>query len=221
MAAGEPRATVLERVFPTDRVLELTGLSKRQLQYWDETGFLSPSIASKSGRGHRRLYDFRDLVGLRVAADLRVDGIPLQTIRRVTDHLRQLDYRHPLAEVTFWSMNGDVVFREADTVRTSQRPDQTVAEFLVPVAKIVDVLTEKVVELDSRRPVGQTEQRRGRLGSKLLIAGTRIPVATIKNLVRDGADEDEVLSLYPGITRDDVRAALQAEEPQKSQRRAS
>jgi uncharacterized protein (DUF433 family) len=220
-AGDETTAAVVGRVFPTEKVLRLTALSKRQLQYWDETQFLSPSITSKAGRGHRRLYDFRDLVSLRVAADLRANHASLQAIRKVANHLRTLDYADPLAELRFWSVGGEVYFEEAGTVRSSRRPDQTIAEYTVPLGKIVDSLTERVVALDKQRPIGQTEKRRGRLGSKTLIAGTRIPVSTIQNLVRDGADEAEVLSLYPDITAQDVRAALEVEEPSSSRRRAS
>ena len=65
------------RAFSRDRVQALTGLSARQLQYWDERGFLKPSLSSGRRRG-RRLYDFRNLVALRVAAELRGQGISLQ-----------------------------------------------------------------------------------------------------------------------------------------------
>jgi DNA-binding transcriptional MerR regulator len=213
-------AAIVDRVFTAEKVQKLTNLSKRQLQYWDEKRFLSPSIRSKAGRGHRRLYDFRDLVSLRVAADLRANGASLQAIRKVAEHLRGLDYGHPLSELRIWSVNGQVYFEEADTVRSSRRPDQTVAVYEVPVPEMVGRLTEKVVELDNQRPVGKTERRRGTLGSKLVIAGTRIPVATIEHLARDGADEAEILRLYPDLTPSDVRAALAFQRTRSPQRRA-
>jgi DNA-binding transcriptional MerR regulator len=217
---SEGVGTVVDRVFTAEKVERLTNLTKRQLQYWDEKSFLSPSIRNKAGRGHRRLYDFRDLVSLRVAADLRDNGASLQAIRKVAEHLRGLDYRHPLSELKVWSVNGRVYFEEADTVRSSRRPDQTVAVYEVPVPGVVNRLTEEVVQLDKERRAGKTETRRGALGSKTLIAGTRIPVETIHHLVRDGADEAEILMLYPDLTPEDVRAALAAERPKSRQRRA-
>jgi uncharacterized protein (DUF433 family) len=196
------------RAFTADRVSALTGLSKRQLQYWDEQQFLTPSISRKGGRGRMRLYNFRDLVSLRAAAELRRDGISLQLIRKVAKHLQGLDYREPLAEVRCWSAAGRLYFAEADTVREGSRPDQTVVQMTVPVPQIVAGLERRIIEFDRMRPEGKVERRRGALGSKPLIAGTRIPVASIRRLAADGADEAEILEHYPDLTAADVAAAL-------------
>jgi DNA-binding transcriptional MerR regulator len=100
------------RAFTAEKVSALTGLTRRQLQYWDEQHFLSPSVSSRGGRGRMRLYDFRDLVSLRAAAELRRDGISLQLIRKVIKHLQELDYREPLAELRCWSADGRLYFTE-------------------------------------------------------------------------------------------------------------
>jgi uncharacterized protein (DUF433 family) len=42
-------------------------------------------------------------------------------------------------------------------------------------------------------------------------------VATVQRLVKEGADEPEILELYPDLTPADVRAAL-AQEPQRRRR---
>jgi uncharacterized protein (DUF433 family) len=194
-------------------------LSARQLQYWDERGFLSPSLRRQGGRGRRRLYDFRDLVSLRVAADLRRAGFSLQLIRSTVEHLRELDYKHPLSELRFWEVDNRLYFEEAGTIREARRPAQTIAGFAVPLGEILEALEEGIVQLD-QRPHGQVERRRGVLGSKPLIAGTRIPVESIHRLREDGADESEILRLYPDLSREDVKAAL-AEESRPRRRRAS
>lgn len=205
------------RAFTSEKVLALTGASKRQLQYWDEEGFLSPSLRRREGKGRRRLYTFRDLVSLRVVAQLRQAGISLQLIRKVVEHLRGLDYEHPLTEIRFWAVDGELYFREADTIRGGHRLTQAVIAGTVPLAAIVEELEAEIVALERRRP-GELEKRRGTLGSKLLIAGTRIPVASVKRLRADGADEAEILSLYPDLTPADVQAALAAEDPPRRKR---
>lgn len=43
---------------------------------------------------------------------------------------------------------------------------------------------------------------------KPCIKGTRIMVSNVLNLLAHGADLDEVLAGYPGLTREDVYAAL-------------
>jgi hypothetical protein len=54
----------------TKEVSKLTGLSVRQLQYWDEHGYVVPKIER-----HRRLYDDRQLRGLMVIAALKRRGV--------------------------------------------------------------------------------------------------------------------------------------------------
>jgi DNA-binding transcriptional MerR regulator len=209
-----------QRAFTSEKVRVLTGLTPRQLQYWDERRFLSPSLRRRRGKGRRRLYDFRDLVSLRVAADLRREGVPLQLIRGAVEHLRGLDYQHPLSEVRFWHENGKLYFEESGTIREARRPAQTIAWFEVPLGEILAELEQGIVHLD-RREHGQVERRRGVLGSKPLIAGTRIPVESVHRLHADGADEREIMRLYPDLTVEDVRAALAEELPPRRRRRAS
>ncbi len=134
------------RAFGAHRVRELTGLSFRQLQYWDERGFVRPTLSSGRRRA-RRLYAFRDVVALRVAAQLRRQGVSLQLIRKVHDHLRQLDYEKPLAELRFWLHEGQLYFSEADTVRAGRRPEQVLAGYVVPVPAIVTELEEMIHRL--------------------------------------------------------------------------
>ena len=52
--------------FSADQASRLTGLSSRQLRYWDETEFFSPAFREEIERAPWwRVYSFRDIVGLR------------------------------------------------------------------------------------------------------------------------------------------------------------
>ena len=203
--------------FTAERVRLLTGLTLRQLQYWDERDFVRPSLTARQGRGRKRLYSFQDLVAIRVAADLRREGVSLQEIRKVADHLRALDYSKPLAEITFIAHGGHLYFKESNTWRKGMQPAQVLAQYVVPVQEISSDLRSRILEMRKRVP-GRIERRRGTLGSKPVFHGTRIPVATVKRLLRDGADSAEILKLYPDLTTEDVRAAEAMELP--SRRRA-
>lgn len=209
----------VERAFTWDRVRRLTGLTKRQLQYWDEEGFIRPSLSYSSGRGHPRLYDFRDLVALRVAAELRRKGISLQLIRKVDRHLRKLDYTRPLSQVRFWAAGNELFFQESASVRAGRSPEQIIFAFTVPIQAIVEKLESEIAALN-RRPVGQFERRRGTLGSKEVFVGTRIPVDSIRRMLAAGLTDAEIRAAYPDLRRGDV-AAVRKESQSRPGRNAA
>ena len=82
---------ILEASFSTARAARLTGLSPRQLDYWDRRRFLSPTLAHAEGYGSARRYSFSDLVRLRVAARLRAAGLGLARIQQAVKTLRRLE----------------------------------------------------------------------------------------------------------------------------------
>lgn len=97
--------------FNTKAVCSVIGITPRQVQYWDETNFIKPSIREATGHGSSRLYSFLDLVQMRVAKTLLDGGISLQKIRKSLEYLRAHapEVRNPLAEMRFIT-DGDSVF---------------------------------------------------------------------------------------------------------------
>lgn len=75
--------------FNSKTASRIVGVSLRQIQYWDERGFIRPSVKLAEGRGSKRLYSFSDLVQLKVVKDLTDYGLSLQKIRRCLNHLRR------------------------------------------------------------------------------------------------------------------------------------
>ena len=82
---------ILAASFSTAQAARLTGLSARQLDYWDRQGFLHPSLEQARGYGSARRYSFRDVVRLRVAGRLRAGGFGLKRIRECVKTLERLD----------------------------------------------------------------------------------------------------------------------------------
>src|ERR1700686_2926414 len=64
--------------FTSQQVMALTGITLRQLQWWDERGVVKPKR-----EGHRRLYSMNDLTEVAVICELRRKGFSLQAVRKV------------------------------------------------------------------------------------------------------------------------------------------
>jgi len=74
----------MEQKFTSNDVMALTGLSARQLQWWDERGLVVPLK-----QGHRRLYSLDDVAEVAVICDLRRRGFSLQRVRMVIRFLQK------------------------------------------------------------------------------------------------------------------------------------
>jgi DNA-binding transcriptional MerR regulator len=98
--------------FRTRDVVEILGISRRQLQYWAQTGLVVPSASTPGG--HRR-YTFQDLVALKAAKRLIDAGVSVQRIRRSMAALQEIlpTVRRPLAELVLVA-TGDVVLAFSD-----------------------------------------------------------------------------------------------------------
>jgi DNA-binding transcriptional MerR regulator len=85
-------ALILQSSFTSREVVQLSGISPRQLQWWDERGIVVPIR-----EGHSRVYSLDDLAELFVIRELRERGFSLQKIRRIIRFL-QCDLGRRLVE---------------------------------------------------------------------------------------------------------------------------
>jgi len=86
--------------FSSQEVIALTGVTARQLQWWDERGVVKPQRV-----GHRRLYSMQNLTEMAVISELRRKGFPLQRVRKVMRFLDR-EFSKGLAEIV--GRNSDV-----------------------------------------------------------------------------------------------------------------
>ena len=82
----------MQRTFTSREVVLLTGISPRQLQWWDECSIVVPAR-----QGHRRVYSMEDLAEVAVICELRGRGFSLQRVRKVMRFL-QREFAKRLAE---------------------------------------------------------------------------------------------------------------------------
>jgi DNA-binding transcriptional MerR regulator len=70
-------------------LVEESGISYRQADYWTRTGLISPLEAANPGSGCIRRFPGHELERARVIADLLTAGISLQIIRQVIDQVTE------------------------------------------------------------------------------------------------------------------------------------
>jgi DNA-binding transcriptional MerR regulator len=141
--------------FSADVARRVVGISYRQLDYWDTTGLLRPSVKEAGGKGSRRVYSFEDLVELRVIANLRNLGVSLPAVRKAARYVRQhfANLVRPLARLALM-VDGKSVLVRATNERhlvDATAGGQMVISFAV--APIVDALRGKVTELQAPRKI--------------------------------------------------------------------
>jgi len=114
--------------FPSHEVVQMTGITARQLQWWDEQGIVVPAR-----KGHGRMYSEADLTEVAVICQLRKKGFSLQRVRKVMQ-LLQKDFGKRLADTVSGTSehhlltDGERVYLETsprqivDILKNSQQP---------------------------------------------------------------------------------------------------
>ncbi len=139
--------------FNTNTILKLTRLTMRQVDYWDRTHFIKPSIREASGYGTARLYSFVDLVQLKVAKTLIDKGVSLQKIRKAITYLKKNfpDIEKPLAEMRFLT-DGETIFvltNKKGIILDTLSKGQLV--FAVAIGEIIEGLKGEVEKISKDR----------------------------------------------------------------------
>lgn len=119
---------ILAEEFTSREVVRLTGITLRQLQWWDERGIVRPAR-----KGHRRVYSLEDLAEVAVICQLRKRGFSLQRMRKVVRFL-QKEFGRRLAETVSGSSeyhlltDGRTIYLESssrqiiDILKNSRQP---------------------------------------------------------------------------------------------------
>ena len=147
-----------DQQFTSAQVVRLTGITPRQLQWWDERGIVVPKR-----EGRRRLYTADDITEIAVICALRRKGFPLQKVRRIMKFLQKELGRRLAEAVSSGSeyhllTDGKRVYLEnsqrevIDILKNSRQP-------LLGVC-LSDTVREVRAELFTRRPSQKQNGRR-------------------------------------------------------------
>ena len=199
--------------FTEEQVERLTGISKRQLRYWDKTDFFTPAFVSENRRvAYSRIYSFTDVASLRVLNVLRNQyRVPLQHLRAVAKELPQMS-TDKWTKTELFVLNRRVVFAEPGTNKYREIVSR---QYVIGIAlNVVLSDTERDVEDLNRRDesmIGKVTRSRNICHNSWVIAGTRIPVVAIKRYAEEGYSISQIREEYPTLTEADIRSAIQHE----------
>ena len=193
--------------FTVEQAARLTSVSKRQLGTWDRSGFFSPSLVYGLRGAFARLYSFRDLLSLKVLNQLRNETkIKLSHLREVKNDLLHLG-EDLWVKSTLYVLGKHVVI-ELDDKRSEAGTGQGVLQ--IPLRVVVGNMRERVEALNKRddNVIGKFDRNRSVAHNQVVIAGTRIPVRSVKAFHEAGYSVEAIQREYPTLTEADIEAAI-------------
>lgn len=142
-------STVPQEAFGGPQVCKLVGITYRQLDYWDRTDLLKPSLATAHGSGTQRRYSYRDVVQLKIIKGLLDAGVKLQTARKAIDSLRE--ERGANWQTASIVLNGQdsLLARDGEHLVDLVRRGQGVLN-VVPLGHMVEELDAAILDLTPR-----------------------------------------------------------------------
>ena len=129
--------------FSGPQVCRLTGVTYRQLDYWDRTGLVQPSLVAAKGSGSKRTYAYADILEVKVIKSLLDAGLHLTRARQAVDCLR-LNLEAELASASLvLGENGSVLASSDGELVDLLRGGQGVFN-IVPLSTVVAELTNSI-----------------------------------------------------------------------------
>jgi predicted RNase H-like HicB family nuclease len=204
--------------FGARAVLQLTGISYRQLDHWARTGLVRSSVKQASGRGSRRVYSFQDLVALRVVGQLREAGVSVQTIRKAVTYLKR-HAKQPLSMLSLIGLGKKVFALADDPSKLVEAAASGQVVLTISVESLSRHLEQGVTKISA--PLKVAVRVRGRayravFTPDLEAGGYTVEVPELPGCITEGDD----LAEAKRMTKDAIELWLSVAEPQKVRSRA-
>jgi len=148
---------VAKQSFSGGQAAQIVGITYRQLDYWARTNLIRPSLSDAKGSGSRRVYEYRDLLELKVIKQLLDAGIRLESVREVFNYLRShVDTDIAAAHIVI--SGKAVVLCQGDQLVDVVRNGQGVLNVL-PLANIKSDVDSMIVSLADKKISKSDEPR--------------------------------------------------------------
>lgn len=163
----------LKNTYSAREVAELTGLSARQLQWWDARRLFAPAVASRrtaAGGYTERRYTPVDLLELMVLSDLRRQGLSVGRIRLLLETLRTkfgirlFEAIGGAGTITLLTDGREIYARTADGgfINLLRAPDQPM--LVVGDLPLLKELTARTKPSKKRKKAKSTKTARPKMG---------------------------------------------------------
>jgi len=193
--------------FSAEHVARITGLTPRQLAYWDSVGLFKPSLSRVSkGEKSLRVYSFHDVVGLRVISVLRKEhNISTQKLRKIGHELSTYT-ETPWSSLKLMVCKGEVSFIDPATGRG--RGVFSGQYILVPIIDQIQHVRRAAIDLSRRsvEQIGLVERHRNIVHNAHVFAGTRVTVRAVERFLAAGYSPAAILNEYPSLQKEDIEA---------------
>lgn len=138
------KANGTAKYYTSQSVSKITGVTERQLRHWVDTGIIKPAKIEEVGYKKRYLFDFINLIEVRMIVALRQKSIPLQRVRKAIAILEK-DFKidEPLKDLTLFT-DGETIFilgNKPELVFDVLRRGQAV--FAVAIDELIEDLAKR------------------------------------------------------------------------------
>ncbi len=142
-------------VYGSRDVSDLTGVSPRQLQWWDERGVVSPVQ-----RSHRRLYSRFEVVQVSLVVALRQKGLSLKRSRAVLDAFKlYVGQTGPACLDPRPADAGLYLVTDGEKVYIAESLDETIEAILEAQKPVIGISLSSIISrvdgIDGPKPVQQ------------------------------------------------------------------
>ncbi len=109
--------------FSASEAALISNVPYTSVDYWARTELVTPSIADANGSGTERRYDFKDLLALRAAKELRQQGVSTRALCMAVEYVRGV--KDALSEYRFLAIGKTITWVKAnEIIKVAKNPKQ-------------------------------------------------------------------------------------------------